>query len=695
MDRDPFDLVGDVLDGQFRVDSFVGEGVLSVVYRGHHIGVDAPVAIKCMNVPETLDPALADPLVRGLKEASRMHYRLARGHLDIAQTIASGSTIAPRTGAVLAYLVREWFDGESLASDLARRRAEKRKGRSLHETLSLLEPAFDALAYAHAQGESHLSVNPSNLFLARRPGDSAPGSLKVLDFGMARTMSALASQRSGAKPATSGLHLLVPAYAAPEQFDRTLGDAGPGADVYALALVTMEVLSDRVVMAEPETGAIIERALDPRRRPTPQSHQLKLPQAVDRALTRAMSRAPGQRQKNAAELLREIKNALRVPARTTVSVVPPRLSGPPVEMPVLPAVDAPLSEVAAEPAPPAIEVRSQVVEESRPKPLLERPRPVSRVPVSTVAIAPVPVVPIENRIVSSGPTKETPPPLPPLPANAFAALAVKIDAATEPEPLVRGEAASGVRIKTEPAPAVTTESQEGPFFPAQDEIGDPIESPLDSIPPPLFAPPATNRFLEASLGYLRLAGESASAFALSPRGRPVALVVAGITLLISLVGLVRLSLPADESRVAAAASMAPLAVATAPITAAPVATGSAAAAPVAPAPPAQPEKPTSPAALEAAPAESARRGRFTIRAAVNALDKKWREVAKCRRDQTTGKAWTTITFAGDGSVTKVDVGRPFTGTETAQCIADALGAVQIAPFADRRRVIGYRVWIAP
>src|SRR3974390_1753580 len=91
---DPFDLLGDVLDGQFRVDAFAGEGELSVVYKGHHLGVDAPVAIKCLNLPETLHQALARPLVEGFKEASRVHYRLARGTLHIARAIASGSTLA-------------------------------------------------------------------------------------------------------------------------------------------------------------------------------------------------------------------------------------------------------------------------------------------------------------------------------------------------------------------------------------------------------------------------------------------------------------------------------------------------------------------------------------------------------------------------------------------------------------------------
>ena len=64
---------------------------------------------------------------------------------------------------------------------------------------------------------------------------------------------------------------------------------------------------------------------------------------------------------------------------------------------------------------------------------------------------------------------------------------------------------------------------------------------------------------------------------------------------------------------------------------------------------------------------------------------------KCRRGKTWGKAPTTVTFAGDGSVTHVDVGAPFAGTPTGDCIADTLAKVRVEPFgagADR-------VYVAP
>jgi serine/threonine protein kinase len=316
---DPFDLVGDVLDGQYRVDAVAGEGDLSVVYKGHHLGVDAPVAIKCLNLPATLDPALVRPLVDDFREASRVHYRLARGSLHIAQSLGSGQTIAPRTGATVPFLVREWFEGESLAAGLARRRSEGLEGRLIEEAVTLLEPAIEAIAYAHDQGTPHLSVNPSNLFMASKDGAS---SLVVLDFGVARTMNELTSGLPAEARSTRGLRVLFPGYAAPEQLDRTVGETGPWTDVYALALVFMELLSDRVVMHGSETGALVERALHEEKRPTPAAHGLTLARDVELVLTRAVAKNPAERQKDARAFWRDVTSVARGAGSRAVAKAP-------------------------------------------------------------------------------------------------------------------------------------------------------------------------------------------------------------------------------------------------------------------------------------------------------------------------------------------------------------------------------------
>ncbi|HLK37932.1 MAG TPA: hypothetical protein VKU41_14325, partial [Polyangiaceae bacterium] len=89
---------------------------------------------------------------------------------------------------------------------------------------------------------------------------------------------------------------------------------------------------------------------------------------------------------------------------------------------------------------------------------------------------------------------------------------------------------------------------------------------------------------------------------------------------------------------------------------------------------------------------------FSISAARRALDATTHDVGRCRKGKVWGYAFATVTFSGDGSVGHVDVGSPFTGTDTASCVADALGAARMDPFAEeagRRPFIVYKFYVAP
>jgi len=316
MDDDPLDLVGDVLGDHFRIEAFAGEGLLSVVYRGRHAEVDANVAVKCLSLPTTLDGELAKPIIETFQEGCRLHYELARGNLNIAQTLASGSTIAPRTGATVPYLVREWFEGESLAADLARRRPSREQDeagvpfyvpdpipprRSLAEALTMLEHVADGLSYAHDRGICHLALRPSNVFLAVAEGARRS---KILDFGLGRALD-----QANERLPTPRTQILYPHYAAPEQLVRTLGDPGPPSDVYALALLLLEILSDRPVIDEPDVQKAVLKVLDRDVRPTPEGQGVALPSAVDKVLVQALSLDPANRQPNARALWSALREA--------------------------------------------------------------------------------------------------------------------------------------------------------------------------------------------------------------------------------------------------------------------------------------------------------------------------------------------------------------------------------------------------
>jgi serine/threonine protein kinase len=311
--NDPFGLVGQILDGQFRVETYVGEGGFSSVYKGTSVGLNEPIAIKCLKLPPSLGSALVETFVKRFRDESRIHYKLSQGNLHIARAVASGTTIAPTTSALVPYTVLEWLEGKSLAEDLTDRRQRRMTGRPMAEVVPLLDSAIDALAYAHSQGVVHRDLNPGNLFLART---AAGTKLKVLDFGVAKILADSALAMGPSTRTIGNVRMFAPAYGAPEQFDENVGPIGPWTDVYAVALVTLEALRDHTVMEGEHLGEFAMKALDRENRPTPRTLGIPVGDEVETVLAYAVAIDPKERPRDAGELWGMLKHAISVDAKS-------------------------------------------------------------------------------------------------------------------------------------------------------------------------------------------------------------------------------------------------------------------------------------------------------------------------------------------------------------------------------------------
>jgi serine/threonine-protein kinase len=285
--QDPFSLCGTTIDGKYRVLSVVGEGGFGVVYRGVHEGFNAPIAVKCLKLPPHFDREAQEELVQKLREEGRLMLRLSQRTPGIVQALDVGSVTAP-TGARVPYLILEWLEGRTLGDELRARRSRGKLGMSVAEAVALLRPAAQALAVAHAEKIAHRDIKPENLFLVDSGGErqSQPQTLKVLDFGIAKVLGdapSPAEVSTGASPST-----FTPAYGAPEQFDKRRGASGPWTDVFALALVFVELVAGRRALAGDEILDLYRASTDPAVRPTLRSLGVETSDAVERVLERAL-----------------------------------------------------------------------------------------------------------------------------------------------------------------------------------------------------------------------------------------------------------------------------------------------------------------------------------------------------------------------------------------------------------------------
>ncbi|WP_437752590.1 bifunctional serine/threonine-protein kinase/formylglycine-generating enzyme family protein [Sorangium sp. So ce1389] len=330
---DPFGWVGATIGGKYRLDAVIGEGGFGVVYRGHHLGLDEPVAVKCLKMLGSLAPADREAFQRMLLNEGRLLHRLSRASAGIVQALDAGAAVSP-SGEWTPYLVLEWLDGAPLDRDIAERRARGEAARPLAEAVALLAPAAHALEAAHAQGVAHRDIKPANLFLAEIGGRRT---MKVLDFGIAKVLSELSSMTQAMAETGSTLRAFTVHYGAPEQFHQRFGATGPWTDVFALALVLIEVASGNRALLGSDVTQLYIAATDPAFRPSLRGAGVSAPDAVEAVVRRALAVEPRERYRTAGELWGALETAMAASGSPFHAAAPaPR----PPSSPALPAASA-------------------------------------------------------------------------------------------------------------------------------------------------------------------------------------------------------------------------------------------------------------------------------------------------------------------------------------------------------------------
>lgn len=343
---DTFGLTGTVLDGRYQIDTVIGEGGFGVVYRGKHLSLQHPIAIKCLKTPAHFSPQAQETFFSKFREEGQLLSRL-RDCPGIVHVHDFGITHA-RTNQSIPYLVLEWLDGVTLEAHLAQRRAHNQGVLSFSDAISLLAPVFDALAFAHRMKIAHRDIKPANIFLA----NTARGlTIKVLDFGIAKAMQELDSAQQAATGTGSGFSAFSPAYGSPEQFfSKRYGATGPWTDVHALALILVELLTGRPALQGDDMAELLISATAVHR-PTPRQRGVWLPDAIEAVITHALAIVPNQRYANAEQFYETLRQAMHASHLPVPGPLPSLASayGPP-GIPIQPAY-APAYTPTPSPAP--------------------------------------------------------------------------------------------------------------------------------------------------------------------------------------------------------------------------------------------------------------------------------------------------------------------------------------------------------
>ena len=327
---DSFGWVGSIIDGRFAVQAIAGEGGFGTVYRGTHLGLEEPVAIKCFNLPASLSPADQEGFLAKFRAEAQLLHRLSRQTVNIVQALDIGAAISP-SGQWTPYIVMEWLEGTTLERDLDTRRKAGEAPRGLDAAIRILDPAAEALGIAHRDNISHRDVKPANLFLWRLNGNTG---MKVLDFGIAKVFSETPSLSMALAQTNEGRRALTPGYGAPEQFSLSYGATGPWTDVFAMALVLIEVASGRRALQGETVIDLFMASVEAHQRPDLLEGVTAPNVSVALVLRRALTVNPALRFQTMDALWSALAEARgSAPESLSAAVQSESRLGPPLELP--------------------------------------------------------------------------------------------------------------------------------------------------------------------------------------------------------------------------------------------------------------------------------------------------------------------------------------------------------------------------
>ncbi|MBB6449345.1 serine/threonine-protein kinase [Geomicrobium halophilum] len=269
-------MIGERIDGRYKVKSYIGGG-MAYVYHARDIILERDVAVKVLQPHHVND----DEFVRRFRLEAQAATSLV--HPNVVDIYDVGEDHN------LFYIVMEYVGGNTLKDKIVNNGAL-----SFPETMNIFSELTAAIAYAHEQGIIHRDLKPQNILLDEN------GTVKVTDFGIARAASAATITHTNS--VLGSVH-----YLSPEQ--ARAGAVTVKTDIYALGVILYEMVTGLLPY---NADSAVSIALKHLQDPFPNAKDLRadLPESINNMIRKATAKDPLQRYENVEEIYAETETAL-------------------------------------------------------------------------------------------------------------------------------------------------------------------------------------------------------------------------------------------------------------------------------------------------------------------------------------------------------------------------------------------------
>jgi serine/threonine protein kinase len=269
--------------GSYKITEKIGEGGMGAVFKGIDVMLDREVAIKMLRPELARQAQLAERFRSEAVTLARLnHPNIATLYSFLRQNDDF-------------FMVMEYVRGETL-EQLMRQRGPM----NCETAVTLFCHALEGMEHAHGMNIIHRDIKPANIMLTDR------GSIKVMDFGIARVLGTDRMTRAG--------HLVgTIEYMPPEQVRG--GETDARSDIYSLGILLYEMLTGRVPFTSPSEYDLMRAQVeDPP--PPPREFAPQTPVAIEQSILRALAKSKDDRFQTAGEFRQALLTGNNAPARS-------------------------------------------------------------------------------------------------------------------------------------------------------------------------------------------------------------------------------------------------------------------------------------------------------------------------------------------------------------------------------------------
>lgn len=266
--------------GPYEVIDTIGQGGMGVVYKAQDPVLDRVVAIKALHLSLLSEPEVVQRFLREAKTLAKFSH----------QNIVTLFTAIEEEDRF--YLVMEYVEGETVKSMI-----DDKGALPLEECIGIFLQVLQGVAYAHQIQVIHRDIKPGNIIITRE------GRAKITDFGIAKVAGDVQLTQVGLRIGTLR-------YMSPEQLNGK--ESTYACDIYSLGVTFFEMLTGTVPFKADSQYELI-RMVEIEPPPPLRTLVPTIPEGVEQAILKALSKAPEDRFTTAREFAEAIESAMGLP----------------------------------------------------------------------------------------------------------------------------------------------------------------------------------------------------------------------------------------------------------------------------------------------------------------------------------------------------------------------------------------------